>query len=250
MRDPFPLLLLLASTVIATSAGAAAPTKPFEGTLDMHLTMETGSGELRLYMSGDRAKLDMHLNVNPLPEPLELAVLLDAKTPRTAFLVNDKAKSWSAVDLDAQHMPPDSLGGKYVIKDLGTEKILGHECRHVTLTRHRELVDAWVTQDLPEVYGVVKRLQEANPQLGGTEAFRALDASGKSGLPLRCIVVQDGQRVTTEVRRIERGSQSPSLFVVPKDYKQSDAAAAAGLQPTPAQVEEMKKVIEGALQGQ
>ena len=39
-----------------------------------------------------------------------------------------------------------------------------------------------------------------------------------------------------------------TLFAVPADYKRSELAA-SGLQPTPEQVEEMKKLIQGALQG-
>jgi len=227
----------------ATGAGQG----PFEGAIDLKLTMESGGGNLRLWMAGERAKLDMAITMNPLPAPLQMSVLLDAKEPRKATLISDGMKTYSVIDL-ADAAGADSAGGKYTLKEMGKEKVLGYLCNHVTLKRPRELVDAWVTQELPDVYRVLRKLQQANPQFGAADAFRALDAAGKAGLPMRCIVVRDGQRVTTEVRKIERRTVPASLFTVPAGYAQSDLAGAGGAQPTPEQVEQMKKMIQGALQ--
>lgn len=246
---PTVLLLVLSALGHANAAAKGAGQGPFEGAIDLKLTMESGGGDLRLWMAGDRAKLDMAITMNPLPQPLRMAVLLDAKEPRKATLVNDAMKSYSVIDLtDAS--AADSAGGKYTLKEVGKEKLLGYACTHLTLTRPHELVDAWVTQELPDVYGVLRKLQQANPQFGAADAFRALDAAGKSGLPMRCIVVRDGQRVTTEVRKIERRTVTASMFAVPAGYAQADLAGAAGAQPTPEQIEQMKKMIQGALQGQ
>lgn len=233
----------------ANSAATGAGKGPFEGVIDLKLGMESGGGDLRLWMAGERAKLDMALTMNPLPTPLRMAVLLDAKEPRKATLVNDAMKAYSVIDL-TNATGADSAGGKYALKEVGKEKLLGYACTHLTLTRPRELVDAWVTQEMPDVYRVLRKLQQANPQYGADDAFRALDAAGKAGLPMRLIVVRDGQRVTTEVRKIERRTVPASMFSVPPGYAQSDLAGAGTAQPTPEQIEQMKKMIQGALQGQ
>ncbi|MEO6096855.1 MAG: DUF4412 domain-containing protein [Fibrobacteria bacterium] len=235
-----------------TPKSAAAQTlKGFEGIIDMALILEAGAGDLRLYMAGERAKLDMSLQVAPLPSPIKLGVLLDSKTPKVVWIVNDNLKTYSYLNLEDSPLPLDTASaGKYVIKVLGKEKRLGYECTHLTLTRRHELVDAWITQDLPDVYAVLKKLQEANPQYGDLSIFQALEGAGKSGLPLKYIVVREGQRVTMEIRKIERKALPGALFTIPMDYKKTDGAGAAGLQPTPEQVEEMKKMIQGALQGQ
>ena len=241
------LLILLLALALPHPGGAAATGAgdgPFEGVIDLKLSMEAGGGDLRLWMAGEKAKLDMALTMNPLPAPIHMAVLLDAKEPRKATLVNDAMKSYSVIDL-SDAPAADTAGGKYVIKEIGKEKVLGYSCVHVTLTRPHELVDAWVTRDLPDVYRVLRKLQQANPQYGASDAFRALDAAGKSGLPMRCIVVRDGQRATTEVRKIERRTVPAGFFAVPKGYAQSDFA---GSGPTPEQAEALKKLIEGALQ--
>ena len=245
-----PLLIILACALRGHTAAASAGNGPFEGVIDLKLTMEAGSGDLRLSMAGEKAKLDMKMMVNPLPAPLELSVLLDAKSPRTATMINDAMKVYSTINLAETGPGADSAGGKYVLKEIGKEKVLGYACTHITLTRPHELVDAWITQELPDVYRVLRKLQQANPQYGAADAFRALDAAGKSGLPMRCIVVRDGQRVTTEVRKIERKTLPTGLFTVPADYQRTDGLGASGLQPTPAQVEEMKKMIQGALEAQ
>jgi hypothetical protein len=233
----------------AKVAAANGPGAPFTGVIDMSLSMEAGTGDLRLYMSGDRAKLDMSMLVSPLPSPIKIGVLLDAKTPKIVWLVNDNLKTYSHLNLAAAPEAPDtSAAGKYVIKELGKQALLGYACTHLTLSRKGELVDAWITQELPDVYAVLKKLQEANPQYGDLSIFRALEGAGKAGLPLKYIVVRDGQRVTMEVRKTQRKALPAALFTVPNDYKKAEGAA--GLQPTPEQIEEMKKIIQGALQGE
>lgn len=252
------LIPLLVAGAFSNPAILAKPVKltpsqtppRFEGILDMRLTMETGGGDLELSLSGDLAKLDMLMTVNPLPTPIKLAVLLDAKSPKTAYLVSDMTRTYSSINLAEAAPSQDAKArGKFRVKQMGQEKILGFACTHVTLSRDKELIDAWITKDMPDVYAVLKRLQEANPEIGEAELFKALEETGNAGLPMRCIVVRDGQRVTTEVRKVEKKALAPSLFAIPKDYTRTEGGGAAGLQPTPDQVEEMKKMIQGAMEG-
>lgn len=254
MRGLFSASILVLSLSVAgpVRAAVAAPKAAagFDGVIDINIAMEAGSGDLQLSKAGDRAKLDMKLIMNPMPLPIQLGVILDPKQPKYLFLVNDNLKTYSPIELTPQAPVSDTAtAGRYTLKVLGQEKLLGYPCTHLTLTRHRELVDAWISQDFPDVYAVLKKLQEANPQFGQAAAFRALEDAGKAGLPMRCIVVRDGERVTTEVRRVERKALPAALFTVPMDYKKSDLTGAAGMQPTPEQVEEMKKIIQGAVQG-
>ncbi|MDB5105031.1 MAG: hypothetical protein JWP91_2720 [Fibrobacteres bacterium] len=241
------------AAVAKPSSGTAAPANAqpkagrFEGVIDMNLAMEAGGGDMRLFLSGDRAKLNLALQVNPLPAPIQLGVLLDAKTPKVVWLVNDNLKTYSYLNISDALPPADTAGGKYVLKVLGKEKILGYECTHLTLTRPHELVDAWITNELPDVYGVLKKLQEANPAYGDLSIFRALEDAGRSGMPMKYIVVRDGQRVTMTVRKTERKPLPAAMFTVPRDYKKSEAG---GLTPSPEQMEQMKKMIEGALENQ
>jgi hypothetical protein len=232
-----------------TAAPAAQKASGFDGVITLGMSMEAGSGDLKLSKAGERAKLDVKLLVSPMPAPIELGVLLDPKQPNTLFLVNDNLRTYSSIDLAGAAPAPDpAASGKYAIKVLGTEKILGYACTHVTLTRPKELVDAWISKDFPDVHAVLKKLQKANPQFSQAEAFRALEAAGHGGLPMRCIVVRDGQRVSMEVKSIERKAVPAAAFTVPMDYSRSELAGAAGLQPTPEQIEAMKKMIQGALE--
>lgn len=235
----------MAPSVSGSNAKGAAS---FEGAIDMILSMESGDADLTLRMAGDRARLDMELAMAPLPEPIRMSVLLDAKTPRTVFLVNDRLKTYSAIT-QPETSAASGSPGKVAIKELGRGEILGYNCVHLSLTSPGESIDAWITPELPEVYRVLKRLQEANPQFGNAGAFRALEAAGQSGMPMRMTVVQDGRKVAMEVKKIERRAQPAALFAVPMDYKRAESAA-GGLQPSPEQIEELKRIIEGALNPQ
>ncbi len=228
-----PLFLAVTISIAAiTSVSAAPPSqtstapKPsngrFEGVIDMRLTMETGGGDLQLYLAGDMAKLDMQVTVNPLPEPIRMSVLMDSKQPKTVWLINDRLKTYSPVDLTAAIGLAEEGKGVFQAKVLGQENLLGYPTTHVTLARDKELIDAWVTSELPDVYSVLKRLQEANPQIGEAALFHALEATGHAGLPMRCVVIRDGQRVTTEVKKVERKTLAAGLFSVPKDYQRME----------------------------
>lgn len=234
-----------------TAPGNPSPSNvaaAFEGAIDMILSMESGAADLTLRMAGERARLDMALTMAPLPEPIRMSVLLDAKTPRTVFLVNDRLKTYSAL---TQPGTPAASGaaGKPAIKELGRGKILGYNSVHLTLTSPGESIDAWITSELPEVYRVLKRVQEANPQFGNPAAFRALEAAGREGMPMRMTVIQEGQKVTLEVKKIERRAQPAALFAVPMDYTRTEFGA-GGMQPSPEQIEDLKRIIEGALNPQ
>jgi Domain of unknown function (DUF4412) len=211
----------------APSPSASPTTDRFEGIVDLKLTMEAGDGDLSLSLAGDMAKLDMKIRVGGLPEPIPMSVLLDAKSPKTATLLSDRTKSFSILNLpEAKHSEEEFKGaGKFKVKVHGQEKLLGFLCSHVTLQRDGEMIDAWITKEMPDVYQVLKKLQEANPQIGEPELFQALEAAGHAGLPMRCIVIRDGQRVTTEVKKVERRALAPAVFVIPKDYVRSEGAA-------------------------
>ncbi len=249
----FPLLALGAASQKTSPENTSA--SHFEGVMDMRLIMESGMGDLELSLSGDMAKLDMQITVHPLPDPIRLAVLIDAKTPKTAYLLSEMTKTYSSLNLTDQgsrtgkDMEKSQSKNKYKLTVLGRKPILGLPCTHITLVRDKDLIDAWVTKELPDVYAVLKKLQQANPQIGEAALFQALEESGQAGLPLNCIVIRDGQRVTTEVKRIDRRALPASLFQIPKNYVLVQGVT-GGQQATQAQIEEMKKVIQGALEGQ
>ena len=256
-----PLLLCLAPQA-APALGGAAPapgsappsgraTSLFSGIIDMKLTMESGNGDLRLFVDGGRnAKLDMKVTVNPLPAPLVMSFLFRVDSPKKVFLLNEKEKTYGEIVLDGQN-PAVAPGarGAYKVKVLGKGKVLGYDCTHVTLTRDKDWVDAWISKDVGDLFWVLKRLQEANPQIGEAEMFKALEDAGQQGMPMRYTVIREGQRVSTEVRKIEAKALPASLFTIPRDYAKTEGGP-GDLQPTPEQVEEMKKLIQGALQGQ
>ncbi len=247
----FLLLPLLANGAATKHSGPEKPVpvsvEHFEGVIDLTVAMESGNGDLTLSLSGDMAKLDMQITINPFPEPIRLAVLMNAKTPKSAYLISDRTKTYSVIILpDPEKLKKDGAKeAKYKAKVLGEEKILGFVCSHVILSRDRELIDTWITKDIPDVYGVLKRLQDANPQIGEAALFRALEETGNVGLPMRCIVIRDGQRVTTEVRKVERKVLPSSLFAIPTDYARTEGGAVE-TQPTPAQIDDMKRRLQGA----
>lgn len=180
-----------------------------------------------LSLSGDAARLDMKVSVNPLPEPVVLSILHRAKNPRSVLLIDDRQKAYSEVSLmEAGKLAGGTEKSKYTVKVLGKGDVLGFASTHVTLSRDKEFVDAWIAVDLKDAFAVLKTLQEANPQVGEAALFRALAESGHAGLPMRCTVIREGQRVTTEVVKVERKALAAALFETPKGYRRMDPGTA------------------------
>lgn len=209
----------------ATSTLRSAPAKPFEGVIAMRLSLEAGGGDMALSLTGGDARLDMKVKVAPLPEPVSLAILHRAKSPRQVALLDDARRTWSEVDLAEAGAAAAADGkGPYAVKLLGKGEHLGYPCDHVTLTRDREFVDAWIAPGFKDAFAALRTLQEANPQVGEAGIFRALEKAGHAGLPMRLTVIREGQRVSTEVVRLDRGAVPAARFEVPAGYKRLEAA--------------------------
>lgn len=216
---PAALAVLLAAVLTASSAR-------FEGVIHMRLTLESGSGDLALSLAGEAARLDMKVTVDPLPVPVALSILHRGKDARNVILIDDMRQAYSEVSLaEAGQLTQGSATTKYTVKVLGQGKILGYRSTHITLSRDKEFVDAWIAADLKDAFAVLRTLQEANPQVGEAALFRALEEAGHGGLPMRFTVIREGQKVTTEVMKIERKAMPASLFETPKGYRRMEYGA-------------------------
>lgn len=199
--------------------------KPFEGVITMRLSLEAGGGDMALSLAGGDARLDMKVQVAPLPEPVSLAIVHRAKSPRQVALLDDVRRTWSEVSLAEAGKAAAADGkGPYAVKILGKGEHLGHPCDHVTLTRDREFVDAWIAPGFRDAFAALRTLQEANPQVGEAGLFAALEKSGHTGLPMRLTVIREGQRVSTEVVKLDRGAVPASRFDIPAGYRRLETS--------------------------
>jgi hypothetical protein len=234
--------LLLASLFSISLALAGVPAEPtaktarFQGVIEMKIEMEKGSGSMRLSISGEEgapAKLEMDAAMEGMDQPFRMSVIQSGKPDGSLLLVDQRHKLYSEMTLaEAARLASAAEGvqakGKYKVKVLGEGKVLGYPCTHVALTRDKDLIDAWVTRDLADVYGLLRKLQQANSKDPGAAAvFAALEQAGHAGLPMRYTVIRDGQKVTTEVSKVERKAVPASEFVLPKDFRRFEAAAPA-----------------------
>ncbi len=244
------MIHLLRTLTLSLLLGTAAFAQ-FEGNLDIKLSMEAGGGDLKLQVSKPGTRIDMTINAHPLPQPIRMTLLMRADQPSKAYMLNDQQKTFSEINLEeAAKMSSSEPGKPYTVKVGAKEKILGYNATHVTLTRPNEKVEMWITKDL-DVYKVFKQLQSVNPQMGGeAELFQALEKAGLQGFPLKSQIVREGETVTMETRKVEKKALPASLFEIPKDYKKAAVPGfpgAQGQQPTPEQLEEMRRMIEDAM---
>jgi hypothetical protein len=183
---------------------------------------------MTLSIAPEAARLDLEVAVDGMPAPVALAVLHRSGAPGKAHLIDDRARAYSEVDLaEAAKAAARDERGAYAVKKLGEGTLLGHPCVHLKLTRGKEFVDAWVAPGLKDAFAALKTVQEANPQVGEGGLFRALEESGHAGLPMRSTVIREGQRVVTEVTRVERKALPAARFEIPAGYREAEGGAAA-----------------------
>ncbi len=243
---------LLIAALLAS--GAIAAPADFQGIIDMDLSLATGKGRLNMKVGATGTRIDMNLEVKPLPQPIKLAIVLKNDDMKTLYMISDVMKSYSEFDIGDKMQAPADGGPPYVIKVMGTEKRLGYNTSVVELTRTGEHIKLWVSKEIG-IYSIFKKLQAANPQLGGqAEIFSTLEKSGHAGFPLKSIITRDGETVTMEVKKVEKKPISVAEVSVPVGYSKSElpAAAAGGAMPkiSPEQMEQMKKMLQDALKGQ
>ncbi len=243
---------LLVAALLAL--GATAAPSDFQGVIDMDIALSAGKGQLQLKVGEPATRIDMSLEIKPLPQPLRFALLLKNDNMKTLYMISDHTRSYSEIDISDKVAGNEEKGGPYVIKVVGNEKRLGYNTTVVEMTRPGEQVKLWVSKDIG-IYSIFKRLQAANPQLGGqAEILSALEKAGHAGFPMKSVITQDGETVTLEVKKVEKKKIPVSEVSLPAGYTQaaiSPGASGAGMpKVSPEQLEAMQKMLEDVLKGQ
>src|ERR1019366_7058341 len=138
--------------VLAGAALAAAPAlAQFEGEIDMKITGQgmTGTGKVFVSKAGSRTEMDMQT----ANMPMHMVSLMKFSVPDVMYHINDKAKTYSEMDLKKVRESAVKMTTKkepYNAKVLGSERVLGYSTKHVLLSQpgDRSEMEVWTTKDI------------------------------------------------------------------------------------------------------
>ncbi len=237
--------------VLAGAALAAAPAlAQFEGEVDMKITSQgmTGTGKAFVSKMGSRTEIDMQT----AQMPIHMVSLMKFATPDIVYLINDKAKTYTEMDVKKARETTSKMRDKepYTAKVLGSEKLLGYSTKHVLLTRagDRSEMELWTTKDILGLnYEAVRGLMRRGSSQDDGSFLKALRDAGADGFFVKMVTREKGKTEplsTMELTKAEKKSLSASLFEIPPGYtKQEGMMGAAGV-VSPEAAEAMRKAME------
>jgi|YNPMSStandDraft_2_1061718.scaffolds.fasta_scaffold13006_2 hypothetical protein len=209
--------LLILATLLCLTVSAFAQ---FEGEIQMKIMAADGGGTMTMFISPNAIKTEMNLSAEMMK--MQMASLMKMDNPNIIYIINDKSKSYSEIDLKemekmAQGMMPTKA--KYQVQKLGKEKILGYDCDHILVSDTDSEMELWVTKDLLD-YATFKKFNQS-PQADGLE--KAMKEAGVLGMPLKQIANKGtAQESKMEVVKINKAKLPPSTFEIPKGYKKTE----------------------------
>jgi len=239
MRQTLKLFLL---TLLSITLPAPDASAKFKGIVDMDLTLPNGTSDITYFFGEGKQRMDMHTELEKIPEPLKTTVITNASRPDEAIVVNHKAGTWARLNLRtaAENATLIDFDDDYRIEKKGTENIRGYLCRRVKLSSRTDTIEMWLTGDIGD-FDTFRLLQSQNPRLSNTMLARKLSAGGLDGFPARIIQTNEGGRTVMEISSVRKTSPQRSTFSVPKGYRE----VADGRQPLDSkQKEHLKDLME------
>jgi Domain of unknown function (DUF4412) len=226
-------MTLRAATATALLALALPAVADFEGIADIRMTGEDrggrmeGKGKLYLSPSGWRFELDMtspsladaHKGVKaPQTQEYRVVTFGKAATPTKAWMLNEKAKTFTVIEDTADASQRDDAQG-WKIEKLGQETIAGFPCTNVKARREgrTETWEACLAKDFTAGEWLKKSIKSEKEWWSV-----AAEKAGVSGYPVRLVERAAGgaEKHRFEIVKVERTKVPASTFEVPPDYKE------------------------------
>jgi hypothetical protein len=199
---------------------------------------------------GSRTEMDMET----ARMPIHMATLMKFSAPDVMYLINDKSRTYSEMDIRKTREQAAKMAGAkdqeaYSVKVLGSERVLGYSTKHVLLSRpsDKSEMEVWTTKDLLGLsYETMRGLMRRGAQDEGS-MLKALRDAGAEGFFVKMVTREKGKAeplTTMELTKAEKRSLPGSLFEIPPGYtKQEGMMGAAGV-VSPEAAEQMKKAME------
>jgi len=219
-----------------------------EGSINLQMQTPQGDVEVKLKVSEKAVRSNVILGLGQFK--MDLTFLLETKASANLYQINDAAKTYSKIDLQAgatniqneKVQKGTSISYSNVkIKSLGKAKILGYEVDHLSLTSDEFDAEIWVAPKIA-LFSTLKKLQEINKGSSSQrEIFNAMEQKGYQGFPLKMWWKEKkGAKLEMYVTEIKAEKLPAALFEIPKDYQLSKGFSMS----SPQGAQNIQKILE------
>ena len=198
------------------------------------------SGTMKSYSQDGNNRSEMNLNMAGGTTGLGNIVMLTLKDkPETVYMLNEKDKTYSELSSatggdDMKDYPQN----EYEVTLVGKEKVNNFNCTHVRVKRKGSTheTEMWTSTDLA---GYAEFAKVKTKYTGKINMFKALEAKGAVGFPVRIKADEHGQAVQIDLVKAERRTNPASMFSLTGYTKSEGLGNVGGVD-----VQEMLKKIQ------
>ena len=237
---------------LATTASVFA--LPFEGVADFRIQTNLekgkaviGTGKVFVSPSAYRAEWEMTVPESARtrkagPQRMKMTMVGKSSKPDVLYLVDDESKTYTVWNASLAKDSEASSKETYTIERLGSGSVAGITCQRAMVTSSKgNRFEVCVSKELSasaDWIAAMSRREHTGDWL------RELKNKGIEGFPIRWTMFRKDETepfMTMELTKLEKKTLPASLFEVPADYKQTEAAI-GGLTPEQRKaVEDMRK---------
>lgn len=209
--------------------------------IEMKLTSakEGEMGTMKVYSQNGDSRSQMQMSMRGVN--LDLSYIFLKSTPNTIYMLNEKDKTYYESTVNDDESFKDYPQNEYEVTVVGKEKVNGYNSTHVKIkvkgqTHEQEM---WTTTEIGDYAGFS---QIKTKYTGRGNLFKALEAKGATGFPVRMKMLEGGNAITIDVVKAEKRTNPSTLFSLAGYTKSSKATFSPGGIDTKELMEKMKNM--------
>lgn len=195
------------------------------------------TGTTKTYAQDGNTRTEFSMASPQMPMGFNRVTLTLKDKPKTAYILNEKLKSYSEMNLSGNTDREDDPN-EYEVTVLGKEKVNGYNCTHIKLKMKTSSVEEemWLSTEVVNY----KAYESVKNKYTNTGIYKAFAAKGVSGFPVRTKATEQGGSMQIDLVKAELRKCDASLFSL-AGYKKEEAAPAGTM---PAELQEMAKKLQ------
>lgn len=166
-------------------------------------------GSLKVYTQDDNSRSEISITMPQLPTGINITTLMLKGDTKKAYMLDDKAKTYSEMDLD-NPSAKEYAEMEYEVTVIGKEKVNGYNATHVKVKgrKYGSEQELWTSTEVAN-YAKYKNVRS---KYTNNAMFKALADKGADGFPVRIVAVERGKSLQMDLVKAESTENPAALF--------------------------------------
>jgi len=182
-------------------------------------------GTMKAYAQGGNSRSEISV-ATPMGN-MDVVTLSLKEKPGLIYMVNEKSKTYSEMDISKNEQWKDGSQDDYEITVLGKETVNGYKAIHVKVKRKDSKTEQemWLS---PDVVDFATFMKAKTKFTGHENLYKALEAKGAIGFPVRILASERGTEVQVDFVKAEKREIPVSTFTLDGYTKSTSPVTGSG----------------------